>query len=243
MPPKPRIKRQKCPRGSYYKPGRYFWRNGRWVWKSGGCKAIPGAYRKKVGCRYVRGGWKRLPSGRVVWKKGGFKCRKVVAKHPTRRPPAPRIKRKKCPRGSYYKPGRYFWRNGRWVWKSGGCKAIPRRYRRRRKCRYVRGGWKRLPSGRVVWKKGGWKCGRALRRPSRMPPRRRVKRKKCPRGSYFKAGRYFWRNGRWVWKSGGCKAIPRRYRRRKRCRFVRGGWKRLPSGRVVWKKGGWKCRK
>jgi hypothetical protein len=71
------------------------------------------------------------------------------------------------------------------------------------------------------------------------PPRRRARRN-CPPGSYWKRGAYKWHGNRWVWHRGGCKAIPRRYRRR-RCRYQPGRWVRVRGG-YRRRRGRWVCR-
>jgi hypothetical protein len=189
-PPPKKEARRECPRGAYWKAGRWKWTGDGWKWFDGGCKRLP-PRRRGRGCRWVRGRWVKTRRG-YRWKSGRWQCRggagvvaprraKTVAAVgvPTRMPPKPRIRAKECPAGSYYKPGRYHWRKNRWVWMAGGCKARPKAYRRAG-CRWVRGGWKRV-GRKVVWKTGGWKC--------RARKVRRRRRRRCPAGRVWRRGK------------------------------------------------------
>ena len=76
------------------------------------------------------------------------------------RPPAPRVEvRRACPRGSYWKVGRWQWNGRRWVWLAGGCKRYPHG---RIGCAWVGGHWARTPRG-WRWSPGRWRCGAGVR--------------------------------------------------------------------------------
>jgi hypothetical protein len=243
-PPRRAEVRRACGPTSYWRYGRWVRRPGRWVWQPGRCILRPVAYRR-VGCVWVRGGWRRTARGHRYfagrWRCGAAPIRRpVVVVGPTAMPPAPRFVVRTCPAGSYYKRGRYYWRGRRWVWVVGRCILRPVAYRRPG-CRFVRGGWRRV-GRRLVWRAGLWRCGArpvVVVGPTAMPPAPRFRVRRCGRNQYYQRGRYHWRGRRWVWTYGRCILRPVTYRR-KGCRYVRGGWKRI-GGRLRWTAGGWRC--
>ena len=73
-PPPPRRRaRRACPAGSYWKRGAYKWHGNRWVWHRGGCKRIPGRYRRRR-CRWQPGRWVRVRNG-YRRRRGRWVCR------------------------------------------------------------------------------------------------------------------------------------------------------------------------
>ena len=247
MPPKRRFERmRKCGRSGYWRPGRWEWRAGRYRWWAGRCMPRPRTWRR--GCTWVRGHWEKR-FGRLVWQAGRFRCGGVaptpVVVGPRVLPPKHRYERpRRCGRAAYWRPGRWEWRGGRYRWWGGRC--MPRPGTWRRGCTWVRGRWQRRGRG-LVWIAGRFRCGGAVAPgpvvvgPTVMPPKRRFERvRKCGRSGYWNPGRWKWAGRRWTWWGGRCVPRPKKYLRRK-CRWVRGGWKRV-GRHARWTKGHWRCR-
>ena len=72
-PPARRVEvRRACGPARYWQGGRYIRQAGRWRWRPGRCVLRPVAYRR-VGCVFVRGGWRRTARG-YKWFVGRWRC-------------------------------------------------------------------------------------------------------------------------------------------------------------------------
>jgi hypothetical protein len=155
-PPAPPMVRITCGANQFLRGGKHVWRGGRWVWVAPRCVARAANWR--AGCRWTRGGWKRV-GGRLRYSAGRLFCPKVIplrVVHPMYLPPVKPPKtyrRARCARGQRYYPGRYMWSNlaRRYTWRGGKC--IPKK----RGCRWVKGRWTRN-NGRSFYVRPAWRC-------------------------------------------------------------------------------------